>query len=414
MSNTHNSTNTRLVSLENGTSRSSDDTYVGDHRFRTLDKKEARSGVAGGFTNSFGVYQDYYAPFYLTNYTPSEIGWIGSVQLFLLCLCLPAGILFDAGYFHHIVGIGSLTYVFGQAATVLPSLLTQGIIVGTSLGFLFLPGLAITTHHFKRYRTLAMGIISSGSSCGGMLFPWLTNHLIKTRDFGTATRVAASICVGMLLANLLMRTRLPPKRERPEAERKPVDVKPFFREYRYDSFLFASFLSGLGMFFAVFYIAWSQSEPIFPFLNHTQWGIFVWKIAAHPDWGHVWGFQRISVFSGLQAILVFVMMAVDDSKGVIDFTIFYRFANGTFISVIGSCMTSLANSLQEVGARMGFAYLAFSFGMVSFSPIAGAIMGPHYQWNKAIGFHGTCLVVATILLIFIRMDVAKQRETRKV
>lgn len=66
-----------------------------------------------GFTNSFGVYQDYYAPFYLTNYTPSEIGWIGSVQLFLLCLCLPAGILFDAGYFHHIVGIGSLTYVFG-------------------------------------------------------------------------------------------------------------------------------------------------------------------------------------------------------------------------------------------------------------------------------------------------------------
>jgi MFS transporter, MCT family, solute carrier family 16 (monocarboxylic acid transporters), member 10 len=147
--------------------------------------------------------------------------------------------------------------------------LTQGIIVGAALGFLFLPGLAITTHHFKRYRTLAMGIISSGSSCGGMLFPWLTkyvtnitsillsflldhstpadstpflssSHLIETKDFGTATRVNASICVGMLLlANLLMRTRLPPRRERPEEERRRVEVKPFFKEWSYDSFLFA-------------------------------------------------------------------------------------------------------------------------------------------------------------------------------
>ncbi|CAG8729134.1 11492_t:CDS:2, partial [Acaulospora colombiana] len=46
MSNAHNSTDTRLTSLENGTSRSSDDTYVGDHRFSTLDKKEGETGVS--------------------------------------------------------------------------------------------------------------------------------------------------------------------------------------------------------------------------------------------------------------------------------------------------------------------------------------------------------------------------------
>lgn len=51
--------------------------------------------------------------------------------------------------------------------------LAQGVAMGVGLGFLFLPGLAITAHHFKKRRTLAMGIVMSGSSSGGMLFPWL-------------------------------------------------------------------------------------------------------------------------------------------------------------------------------------------------------------------------------------------------
>jgi MCP family monocarboxylic acid transporter-like MFS transporter 10 len=48
--------------------------------------------------NAFGVFQDFYSRFYLTNYTPSQIGWIGSFQIFcMLFFGIPAGILFDAG-----------------------------------------------------------------------------------------------------------------------------------------------------------------------------------------------------------------------------------------------------------------------------------------------------------------------------
>jgi hypothetical protein len=46
MSTTYNSADTRPTSLENGTSRSSDDTYVGDHRFDTLEKKAARNEIS--------------------------------------------------------------------------------------------------------------------------------------------------------------------------------------------------------------------------------------------------------------------------------------------------------------------------------------------------------------------------------
>ena len=36
-----------------------------------------------GLTNAYGVYQDYYVRFHLSNYPPSTIGWIGAFQVFL-------------------------------------------------------------------------------------------------------------------------------------------------------------------------------------------------------------------------------------------------------------------------------------------------------------------------------------------
>jgi hypothetical protein len=61
--------------------------------------------------SSFGVFQDFYARFYLTNYTPSQIGWIGSFQLFLMFFFgIPAGILFDAGFFYPMVITAAFIY----------------------------------------------------------------------------------------------------------------------------------------------------------------------------------------------------------------------------------------------------------------------------------------------------------------
>jgi MCP family monocarboxylic acid transporter-like MFS transporter 10 len=61
--------------------------------------------------NAFGVFQDFYSRFYLTNYTPSQIGWIGSFQIFcMLFFGIPAGILFDAGYFYPMIIFASILY----------------------------------------------------------------------------------------------------------------------------------------------------------------------------------------------------------------------------------------------------------------------------------------------------------------
>ncbi|KAK7689098.1 hypothetical protein QCA50_007789 [Cerrena zonata] len=64
-----------------------------------------------GYAQSFGVYEDLYVLAGAS--TPSNVAWIGSFQLFMVfAMGLPAGKLFDAGYFHHIQIAGALLFVF--------------------------------------------------------------------------------------------------------------------------------------------------------------------------------------------------------------------------------------------------------------------------------------------------------------
>ena len=236
-------------------------------------------------TNAYGVYQDYYVRFFLTSYSPSAIGWIGSTQLFFqFSMGFFAGKLFDAGYFYHIVSLSSLVYVFSyymlsltHENTFYQVFLAQGIAAGLALGFLFLPAIGVIAHHFRKRRSLAMGIVVSGSSCGGLVFPVMLNKLIVSGGFAQATRAVAFLCTGMmLLAVLLMRTRLPPpsKVKAALAKAPPVappsavdllkDVKYMITIAGYATFLLwltrssnvvhSAFFNVLGIFTPIFYL----------------------------------------------------------------------------------------------------------------------------------------------------------------
>ncbi|CCA72637.1 related to Monocarboxylate transporter [Serendipita indica DSM 11827] len=382
-----------------------------------------------GMTNSFGVYQDFYSREYLTNYSPSEIGWIGSTQLFLLFfLCWPAGTLFDVGYFHHMIITGSIIYIFSLYMLSLAKpqqmyqvFLTHGIGMGLSLGVLYLPGVAVVSHHFQRRRTFAMGIVMSGSSCGSLLFPWLTNHLILTHGFGFATRIAASICCGMLIvANLLMRTTLPPKMSVFSIKNSLNDLGSLLKERNYTLFLLAFFLGGLGLYFPLLYLQLyaikngveaNLAFHMFTILNGSG---FLGRLLP-PLIADIYGvFNVASLFSVLQTGLLLSMIGLTSASGIAAFAAFYGAVNGTWIAVIGSCMASMAPSLHEVGTRMGVGYLACSFGLLAFSPISGAILGPDYHWTWTILFHGLCLILSTAIFVYLRFSFRVLRGTQKV
>ncbi|PIL29385.1 MFS general substrate transporter [Ganoderma sinense ZZ0214-1] len=176
-----------------------------------------------GYLNAFGVYQDFYTRDFLSHESPSNISWIGSLQLFLMYA--PGafvGHAFDAGYFHHIQIAGSILHVLSIFMLSLTSrdhyyqvFLAQGVGVGLGVGMLFLPSLSIVAHHFRNRRALATGIAVSGASCGGVVFPIMLNHLFSNPSMGFANgvRVSGAVVAALLaIANAIMRTRLPPKR----------------------------------------------------------------------------------------------------------------------------------------------------------------------------------------------------------
>lgn len=89
--------------------------------------------------------------------------------------------------------------------------LCQGLGLGLGTGILYIPSMAVLSHYFVKRRAIAMTIVASGSSLGAVMHPIMLNNTFGPLGFGNAVRASAGMVTGLLLiACLLMRTRLPP------------------------------------------------------------------------------------------------------------------------------------------------------------------------------------------------------------
>ncbi|KZV78949.1 hypothetical protein EXIGLDRAFT_585307, partial [Exidia glandulosa HHB12029] len=69
--------------------------------------------ISFGLVNSFGALEDYFVRAYLTKTSLSAIGWVASVQSFLIYAVGPfIGTPFDRGYFYHLILAGAALYTF--------------------------------------------------------------------------------------------------------------------------------------------------------------------------------------------------------------------------------------------------------------------------------------------------------------
>ena len=208
-----------------------------------------------GIINAFGTYQTYYESGILASSTPSDISWIGSLQAFLLMLVGSlAGPIYDAGYVHTLLLVGSFLIVFGQMMLSLCTeywqvLLSQGFCVGIGTGCIFVTGVAILSTYFSTRIATATGIAAAGSSLGGMLYPIIFHHLQPHIGFAWATRVLGFIALATLvLSNSVLRVRV-----LPQARRKFLDPAAW-KEMPYVFFNLGSFFIFIGLYAPFFYV----------------------------------------------------------------------------------------------------------------------------------------------------------------
>ncbi|KAJ7108854.1 MFS general substrate transporter [Mycena crocata] len=368
-----------------------------------------------GYLYSFGVFEDFYTLEYLNNHSPSSIAWIGSFQLMMpFLLGIVSGRLFDNGRFHTVEIGGGIIFVFSVFMLSLAKpmqyyqiFLSQGVGMGIGLGATFVPSISITVHHFSKRRGLASGVALSGSSVGATVFPIMLNHLIPKIGFPGAVRATGYIVMGCLIAgNALMRTRLPPRSQRPNAV--SPDIKSFFTDAAYMWAVLGALLSSIGFYFPLIYI------QLYAVQHSVGAELAFYSIAilnGSSTFGRVIGNHLADIYGpfNVQVICtmitggtIWAVLGVHNTWSLVLVSVLYGIFSGAWLALAFACLSSLARSRDEVGARTGLALALSSFGSLASAPIQGALLTRDFIWIRPIAFSASLMFTGAICFAVTR------------
>lgn len=355
-----------------------------------------------GYTSAYGVFQDFYTQIYLTNSTPSAIAWIGSINAFLISsVGLMSGRMVDRGAFYPVMKIGCLLQCFLLFMLSLAKpdgyyqiFLSQGIGFGVAIGLTNVPSIAVVSHHFQRRRAVAMGIVVAGASLGAILHPIMLNNLINGRlGFANGVRASAGLISGLLLiANLLMRTRLPPQ---PKAVSYTRVLQSSSRDGAYVCACVGMAAYEVGFFFEAFYLQLDSTVhglgQGFSFYSLTilNSGSFIGRLTAGFVSAYV-GIPNTIVGSSLiSSAVLFAMIGLHSMASVAVIATSYGVFSGGVVAMMGPLLSHLTPEISHIGARMGMMFAIAGIGSLVGAPICGAFLTSHYIWWKAVIFAGS-------------------------
>ncbi|KAJ7932789.1 major facilitator superfamily domain-containing protein [Mycena leptocephala] len=345
-----------------------------------------------GYLYAFGVYENFYVLEYLPNYSPSSIAWIGSFQLMMpFALGIVSGKLFDNGYFHAVEISGGVIFSFSLFMLSLAKpfqyyqiFLSQGLGMGIGIGLTFVPAVSITAHHFSKRRSLATGVVLSGSSAGATIFPIMLNHLIPKIGFANAVRASGYIVLGTLvIGNAMMRTRPRPAQAGP-------DIKSFFNDAAYIWAILGGLLSLAGVYLPVIYM------QLFAVQHSVGSSLAFYSIAIMNGSG---AFGRVAgtYFADLYGPSIYKFL--HNSATLVLVSVFYGIFSGAWLALSISCLASLARNPEEVGARTGIALALGSFGALGSAPIQGALLTRDFLWIRPVAFLGIVIIYSCYAVV---------------
>ncbi|KAI9040056.1 MCT family MFS transporter [Aspergillus affinis] len=365
-----------------------------------------------GVINTWGAFQTYYEQNILSDVSSSSIAWIGSLQSFLLMLFgVVTGPLFDAGYFHALVGFGTFMLPFGLMMTSISTqywhfILAQGVCIGLASGCLFVPSVAILPQYFKNKRGFANGLAASGSSIGGVIYPIMFNQLQSRVGFPWATRAVGFMAFGLCCFSFcLMRMRFQPKEKR-----KLVQLSAF-KEPAFVMFAIAMFLGFLGFYNFLFYV---QSYAIdtgivdstlgFYLLSMLNAGSTFGRILPNFIADHTGPLNMLTPAATATAILAFAWIGVHNVPGIIVLAILYGLCSGGFVSLPPVVMASLTKDIRDLGTRLGMIFATTSIGLLIGTPIGGAILNDTHKYLGVQLFTACCLITSASIFASLRFS----------
>ncbi|KAJ3478961.1 hypothetical protein NLG97_g8443 [Lecanicillium saksenae] len=377
-----------------------------------------------GWINCIGIFQDYYQHHQLASYSSSTVAWITSTESFMMFFWGPlVGKMTDDLGPRIPVLIGSFLHVFGLMMTSLSKeyyqiFLAQSVCSAIGCSFLFYAPIAALGTWFRRHRAFAFGIVTAGSSLGGVVLPIMVNHLVVSAGFAWAMRATAFLFLGLLMiGNLTVKSRLPPPKRpfRFMAFVTPFSERPFML------LTIATFMIYIGAFLPFnFIIVQAKAQGMSPNLA----GYMVSIINASSTFGRIIPAHVGDRVGVLNVMLLFTLLGGiftlaiwlpgHSSATLIIYGVLYGFSSGCTLSIIPAIVASISD-VRELGTRNGSLYIFAAIATLVGNPIGGAIVNRQDgKFSGLIIFSGVSALVGTGIAIFARQSLVGSAFWKKV
>ncbi|KAI1184911.1 major facilitator superfamily domain-containing protein [Nemania serpens] len=377
-----------------------------------------------GWINSVGGFQQYYEVGPLKQYSSSEIAWIPSLQLFFLFALGPfVGIIFDrygprplliGGTLFHVVGL----MLASLAKTYYQFILTQGVVSAIGVACIYSPAVACVSTWFAKRRGTAMGIMVTGSSLGGVVFPIMISRLIDSIGYPWAIRSAGFLILGLQIISILTvrsRTKSAPKKMPTGRLAAP------FKEFPFVLLLVGIFVLTYGIFIPIVYLAVQAFQEAHTTEQMAQYLVAIFNAASlfgrlisgfGADIIGIWNVFIIAcALSGVTQFAVWI--PAKNTPIAIGFAIMFGFVSGAFIGLLGPLPISVS-PLPEIGYRLGVVFLAVSIPALTVAPIGGAILQSGGDgWLNVKVFGGVLCLGGSAIILISRVFYTDKKLIRK-
>ncbi|WFC99518.1 hypothetical protein MYAM1_002263 [Malassezia yamatoensis] len=354
-----------------------------------------------GIINAFGTFQAHYQQRF-PEQSASNISWIGSIDAFLLMgLGIVSGPLLDQGWFRTLQLSGTFLVLLGIFMASIAKefwqvMLAQGVCFGLGCGCLYTPSVAIVSTYFQKKRSIAIGIVTSGSGFGSVIYSILFHQLQPRIGDGSALRAIGYIALGtFVLSIILLRPRIQP------AKKGSYFAYSAFKEPPYAWFTAGVFFGYMGLYIPIDYVSsYAQggirASPsiafyMVPILNA---GSIFGRLIPNYLADHLGPINVLIPFVLACGVLAFAWLGIHNTPGLIVFSILYGFCSGSYVSLPPAAVARLTPDLQHVGSRMGTCFLFAALGILIGSPVAGQLVTANHTvfWRAEVFCGGTVFV----------------------
>ncbi|KAK4154821.1 major facilitator superfamily domain-containing protein [Chaetomidium leptoderma] len=287
--------------------------------------------------------------------------------------------------------------------------LAQSVCFGLGAAGTFISGLVAAGQYFKKRRALVMGIVASGSSCGGLVFPIMLARLFDQIGFRQTLRYTA-LMIGILLAiaNLLVSSPVPPKGL---AGRRSLMSFATFKKPTYLLFVTGSFLFFWGLFGPFDYLPLFTSEHpatqsialyTVAILNGASiFGRILPNIYSDRVGSSVWIITACALLSAVSVLVIWLPVYYYPSAGgLVVFVVVFGFASGAFISLMTPALLEVAggHTNDDLSVMIGTFFAIIAIASLTGLPVQGAAAGHGGNVMGLIVFCGVAMIAGTALV----------------